>query len=235
MNQQVPPQLPPSLEEQFAIQGFESVANGDTHPPLRMGYQPEYELQPGEQVIATIKHVFHGMSSFKMGPEKPFLGLVLDIQQAKMNQTLPQTIKTLYLRGTYRNDFLGGKWGINDLISVGYGGQKEPGVKTSKHLLYIQGKRSENSRFVPVPDHVVNEEDTPVAPPQQQAPTNFSGFMTPGTAPVQNNNRPVGPAAAGAAQSGFAAPLTNPNQQMNAQQQPNNEKLNLNPGVPTFN
>ena len=212
------------------------MANGDSYPPLRMGYKPEFEMQPGEQITATIKHVFHGTSQFsKQDPEKPYVGLVLDIQQARNNALVNQK-RCFFLKGTYRNDFLGGQWGINDLINIGYGGQKEPGQKTSKHLLYIQGQRSNNSRFVPVPDDIKNSDEsgsfTPAAPPQLAAMPQQSSY------PESRTNLPAGPHG----QVGFPV-QTHPqaaSTQYPPQPQPNNpnqpvQPQNPNSGFPTFN
>lgn len=181
-----------------------------------MGYQPDCEMRPGEQLFAVISHVFHGKGRYKNGPIQPYTGVVLSVSQAKLNTALANQKRCLFLRGTYRQDFLGGQWGINDYLSVGYGGQKEPGSKTSKHLLYIQGQRQQNSRFIPVPDHVMNldEEETFENAPQAAAP---APQMEPAPAPQT-----------------FQMPIPQmPQQQQQQQQQTTNP--NPNPGVPTFN
>ena len=226
-----PAQATPKLEEQFKAEGWETIANGDSYPTLKSGTTPDCEILPGENIVAKILNVFHGTSSYKKGPLKAYTGLVLEILQVKQNTALTNQRRCFFLKGTYRNDFIAAQWGVNDYISVGYGGQQEPGVKNSKHLYYIQGKRNENlSRFVPVPESVKRVEEAGDVG-ENRPQTNFPEYNVTDappraiTAPTPTN--PVGPVRTGLAVTPGLATPQNPTW--------NQPQVSTNPGVPTFN
>ena len=152
--QQYPQGAMPQQQQQYSMdyftqEGFETIADGDRNP-LKFGTDAKSDMLPGEQVVGTVLTIYHGESKWQgQGDAKPYAAVQLRISSARNNKALINQTKTLFLRGQYLDNFMAAKWGLNDTLSVGYGGKQDTGKGNPRHLLYIQGQRAANSVFVP--------------------------------------------------------------------------------------
>lgn len=221
----------------FRQDGFEVVSDGDRNP-LTMGLgQRGEDMLPGEQIEGVIQTVHHGASKWQgQGEAKPYAAIQLRILNARNNKALINQAKTLFLRGQYLDNFYAAKWGINDTLSVGYGGKQDTGRGMARNLLYLQGRKANNSTFVPRQDDGKEEEifsqqaiDAAMNQPMQNnpplAPVNQQPPMQPPVAP----GMPLNP------QQPPQQPQY-PQQGQQGQQQPNGQTGNpgMAPQMPTF-